>query len=119
MINHFALLLICILSIEVLVYFNFFSLLKSILQVTKRVRYILPNKNISDHWKEKVIPIYALMLMKLSLKILLILFCIVCFFILTQYVFSNFFVFMFSFIGIIESIFFGFGYIFLRKLIVK
>jgi len=117
--NHFLLLSLCILSIEVIIFFNFIFVLESIINFTKKVTFVIPSKNISDHWKEKVIPIYALMLMKLSLKILLILFCIVCFFILTQYVFSNFFVFMFSFIGIIESIFFGFGYIFLRKLIVK
>ena len=117
--NHLLLLSLCILSIEVIISFNFIHVVESIIDFTKKVAFVIPSKNISDHWKEKVIPIYALMLMKLSLKILLILFCIVCFFILTEFVFSGFLVFIFSFIGIIESIFFGFGYILLRKLIAK
>ena len=117
--NHLLLLSLCILSIEVIIFFNFIFVLESIIYLVKKVTFVIPNKNISDHWKEKVIPIYAFMLMKLSLKILLILFCIVCFFVLTELVFSDFLAFMFSFIGIIESVFFGFGYIYIRKLIVK
>ena len=53
---HLLLLLVCILSVEVFIRLNFLSHLDSILKVTKRVTYVIPNNNISDHWKEKVIP---------------------------------------------------------------
>ena len=56
---HFILLLVCILSVEVFIRLNFLSHLDSILKLTK-VTYVIPRNNISDHWKEKVIPAYAL-----------------------------------------------------------
>ena len=119
MMNHFALLLICILSIEVLVYFNFFSLLKSILQVTKRVSYILPNKNISDHWKEVVIPAYSLKIMKYSMKILSILLCVVSLFLIADILIIGFLKFTISLIGITESMVFAFLYFYIKNLVIK
>jgi hypothetical protein len=117
--SHFLLMLACILSIEVFIRFNFLLLLESILGLTKKVTFVVLSKNISDYWKEKVIPAYALRLMKLSLQILMILFCIICFFIAADIFLSDFLLFALSFIGIIESVFFGFGYVVLRKLIMK
>tara|TARA_S200000501_G_scaffold363102_1_gene393439 strand:- start:1031 stop:1393 length:363 start_codon:yes stop_codon:yes gene_type:complete len=119
MMNHFALLLICILSIEVLVYFNFFSLLKSILQVTKRVRHILPSKNISDHWKEVVIPAYSVQIMKYSMQILIILLCVVSLFLITDALMSGFLMFAISLIGVIESMVFAFLYFYIKNLVIK
>ena len=117
--NHLILLLICILSIEFFVRFGFLRLLESIIAVSKKVIYILPKKNISDHWKEKVIPIYAFKIMKFSLQILLILLCILSFFILSGFFLNDFFKFIFSFLGILESMVFAFVYVFLRKLIIR
>jgi len=116
---HLILLLACILSIEVFIRFNFLSYLDSIIKVTKRVTYVIPNSNISDHWKEKVIPAYALRIMRYSLQILLILLMIISLFIIADYFFNNFLVFTLSLIGIIESMVFAFGYIYLRKLFIK
>ena len=82
---HLLLLLVCILSVEVFIILNFLSHLDSILKVTKRVTYIIPNNNISDHWKEKVIPTYALRMMKYSLRILLILLLIISLFFIHFY----------------------------------
>ena len=116
---HLLLLVICILSVEFFVRLNFLSYLDSILKVTKRVSYVIPKNNISDHWKEKVIPAYALRIMKYSLKILLILSLIMSLFFIANIFYDNFLTFTFSFIGIIESMVFAFGYVFLRKLIIK
>ena len=68
---HLLLSLVCILSVEVFIRLNFLSHLDSTLKVTKRVTYLIPKGNISDHWKEKVIPAYALRIMKHSLQILI------------------------------------------------
>ena len=65
---HLLLSLICILSVEVFIRFNFLSLLDSMLKVIKKVTYVIPQNNISDHWKEKVIPAYALKIMKYSFQ---------------------------------------------------
>ena len=116
---HLLLLLVCILSVEVFIILNFLSHLDSILKVTKRVTYIIPNNNISDHWKEKVLPKYALEIIKLSFQILLIIFCIFSLFFIANIFNNNFFLFFSSYFGIIESILFGVGYFYIRELFIK
>ena len=117
--SHLVLLLVCILSVEVFIQFNFLSAIDAIAKVTKKVAYIIPNQNISDHWKEKVIPVYAFRIMKYSLQILLILFLILSFFFIADFFLNNFLAFTLSLIGILESMVFAFGYIYLRKSIIK
>jgi len=116
---HLLLLLICILSVEVFIRLNFLSLLDSILKVTKKVTYIIPQNNISDHWKEKVVPAYALKIMKYSLQILLILSLILSLFLVADFFINDFLALTLSLIGILESIVFAFGYIYLRKSFIK
>ena len=116
---HFLLLLVCILSVEVFIRLNLLSHLNLILKVTKKVTYVIPQNNISDHWKEKVIPAYAFRIMKYSLQVLLILLLIISLFFITDLFHNNFLAFTFSLIGIIESMVIAFGYVFLRKLFIK
>lgn len=116
---HFFLILLCILSVEVFIRLNFLSYLDSILKVTKKVTYIILQEKISDHWKEKVIPVYALKLMKYSLQILLILLFILSLFFIIDIFINNFLAFTLSLIGIIESIIFVLGYFYLRRLFIK
>jgi len=117
--SHIVLLLVCILSVEVFIRFNFLSLLDSVLKVTKKVTHVIPQDNISDHWKEKVIPAYALRIMKHSLQILLILLLIMSLFVFADYFLNNFLALTLSLFGIIESVVFAFGYVYLRKLLIK
>jgi preprotein translocase subunit SecE len=116
---HLLLFLLCISSVEVFIRLNFLSYLDSILELTKRVTYVIPKSNISDHWKEKVIPAYALRIMKYSLQILLILLLIISLFFITDFFFNDLLAFTFSLIGIIESMVFAFGYVYLRKSPIK
>lgn len=116
---HLLLSLVCILSVEVFIRLNFLSHLDLILKVTRRVTYVIPNINISDHWKEKSIPAYASRIMQYSLQILLILLLIISLFFITDYFFNDFLAFTFSWIGIIESMVFAIGYAYLRKLFIK
>ena len=117
--NHLVLFLICILSVEVFIRSDFLLLLDSIFEVTKKVTHIIPKENISDHWKEKAIPAYALKIMKFSIQILLILLCILSFFFIVDIFLSSFLLYALSLIGIIESIFFALGYVYLRKMLLK
>ena len=116
---HLFLILVCILSVEVLIRLNFLSYLDSILRVTKKVADVIPKNNISDHWKEKVIPVYAFSIMKYSLQILLILLLIMSLFFIADLFQNNFLTFTLSLIGIIESMVFAFGYVYLRKSLIK
>ena len=116
---HLLLLLVCILSVEVFIRLNFLSRLDSILKVMKKVTYVIPRNDISDHWKEKIIPAYALKIMKYSLQILLILLLIMSLFFIVGLFHSNFLAFTISLIGIIESMVFAFGYVYLRNVFIK
>lgn len=116
---HFVLLLVCVLSVEVFIRFHFLSVLESILKVIRKVTHVIPQDNISDHWKEKVVPAYALRMMKYSLRILLILLLILSLFFVADYFFNDFLALTLSFFGIIESMVFAFGYVYLRKSLIK
>jgi hypothetical protein len=89
------------------------------LKVTKKATYVIPQNNISDHWKEKVVPAYALRMMKYSLQILLILLLILSLFLIADFFINNFLTLTLSLIGIVESLVFAFGYVFLRKSFIK
>ena len=117
--NHLILFVICFLSVEIFIRSNYLSLLNSTIKVSKKAISIILNKNISDHWKENIIPKYSLQMMKYSIQMLLILFLIIFIFVIADNFFSGFLAFTFSWSGIIESILLAFSYAYLRKLIFK
>jgi len=118
-VNHLILFVICLLSVEIFIRSNYLSLINSIFKVSKKAISIIPNKNISDHWKEYIIPKYSLQMMKYSMQMLLILFLIIFIFIIADKLFSGFLAFTLSWSGIIESILLAFSYVYMRKLIFR
>tara|TARA_Y100000385_G_scaffold149825_1_gene155322 strand:+ start:1604 stop:1960 length:357 start_codon:yes stop_codon:yes gene_type:complete len=117
--NEVTLFFICILCIEIFIKSNFLSHIKSMIVLINKIIHVLSNKKISDHWKEKVIFSYSLSLSILSLKVLLISSLIISIFTITNIYVNDFLKFTFSFIGIIESVFFAYMYIFLKKIFSK
>ena len=117
--NHLILFVICFLSVEIFIRSNYISLINSLVAVSKKAISIILNKNISDHWKENIIPKYSLQMMKYSMQMLLILFLIIFIFVIADNFFSGFLAFTFSWNGIIESILLAFSYVYIRKLIFR
>ena len=117
--NHLILFIICLLSIEVFLRSNYIALINSTIKVSKKATYLILNHNISDHWKETILPTYSLQMMKSSLQMLLVFLLIICIFLIADNFFSGFLAFTFSLNGIIESILFSFSYAYIRRLIVK
>ena len=117
--NHLILFVSCFLSVEIVIRSNYLSLLNSTIKVSKKAISIILNKNISDHWKENIIPKYSLQMMKYSMQMLLILFLIIFIFVIADNFFSGFLAFIFSWKGIIESILLAFSYAYIRKLIFR
>ena len=117
--NHLILFVICLLFVEIFIRSNYISLINSIVEVSKKAISIILNKNISDHWKENIIPKYSLQMMKYSMQMLLILFLIIFIFVIADKLFSGFLIFTLSWNGIIESILIAFIYAYIRKLIVR
>lgn len=114
---YFILFLICTTSVEIFVLINFPLLIKTILMVTKKVIYIIPNGKISDHWKEKVIPTYACNLMKLSIKILSIILFVISSVIIADIYVDGFLSFTLTVPAVSISIFLAMGYAWLRKFV--
>ena len=117
--KHCILLVLCVLSIEIFIRSNYIFLINSLVKVSKKAIYIVLNKNISDHWKEKIITKYSLQMIKNSLQMLLIIVLIFFIFIIADNLFTGILAFTFSLNGIIESILIAFSYAYIRKLILK
>ena len=114
--NHFFLLVFCLLAVEIFIRSKYIYLINSTINISKKAINTILSKNISDHWKENIIPKYSLQMMKYSMQMLLILFVIIFIFVVADNLFSGFLAFTFSWNGIIESILIAFSYAFIRKL---
>jgi hypothetical protein len=112
--DYFYLIIACVLSIELFLRLKFMSYVNSIFKNTKKVFRIIISSNISDHWKEKTVPIYAFILLKNSLFILGILFLIILVFSMFVVLSSKFLVLILSITGVAMSIIISFTYLKLR-----
>tara|TARA_B100001989_G_scaffold229904_1_gene187594 strand:- start:1482 stop:1817 length:336 start_codon:yes stop_codon:yes gene_type:complete len=107
--------MLCLLSVEIFIRSNYLVLISSTIKVSKRAIDLISNKNISDHWKECIIPKYAMQMMRYSLQMLFIL-CLIAFVFIIADNFSNGLLsFSLSLNGMIESLIFVFAYAYFRK----
>ena len=117
--NHFILLALCFLAVEILIRSNCLALISSIIKLSRKSIFIILNKNISDHWKENILPAYSLKMIKASIQMLLMFILISGIFYTIGNFFSGFFAFVFSLNGFIESTLFIYSFIFFRKLFAR
>jgi len=116
MLLYFLLLLCCIVSIEIFLFFDVLSIFESMIMTTKKTGTVLMSNHVSDHWKEKVIPHYSTLIFKSSLKALLILLMILALFLLPTIINDDFVYHITSIVGIVESILICLIYLKIRKL---
>ena len=114
--NYLILFILVVISSEILIKFNYIFLVNSIIKLNIKAYKIILNKNVSDNWKEKIIPKYSIRILKISLSMILILFVIVFLFFMAGLFQSDFINFIFSKKGLIASILFLFGYVYSKKL---
>lgn len=114
---HLILLICCVISVEIILNFNFLSYLYFFSSLLNKVLRLFKSKNISDHWKEKVILAYSFLIFKNSFKSFLIIILIFAIFLIPSLIFKQFFTYIISIYGLIESIFLCFIYIKVRKII--
>mgnify|MGYP006906936968 CR=1 FL=1 len=103
--NHFYLIFLCCLSIETIYLTNLFGCFKLITFYVRKSFYLITNNNISDHWKELVIPRYSFLIISLSSKILLTFIIIFLSFCFIDNFSSGLFDLIFSLSGFIEVFF--------------
>ena len=104
MLVHIVLIICCIVSIEWIIKSNFKLILNSITIISKKVFKVLKSEKISDCWKEKVIPFYAISIFKHSIKSFFILTMVIGIFFLPSFLINDFILFSISISGIVESI---------------
>ena len=119
MLDYVYLAAACILSIELFLRMKFMFYLNSIIKITNKVLRTIISSNISDHWKEKMVPAYAFILLKNSLLILLILFLIILVFSVFVLLSSKFMVLILSITGVAMSIVISFIYLKLRVILLN
>ena len=117
MLNHIALTFCCVLSVELFIRSNFKLIVFSLITVLEKAIKIITAENISDHWKEKIIPLYAIFMFKYSIQSFSILVIIGIIFFLPSFLISDFIYFSISIFGIIESIIFCVAYLKIRNII--
>ena len=117
--NYLICFLFVIISIEFIVKINYINLLKSLLLYISKSIKVIKSKKISDHWKEKIIPLYSLNMLKFSVYMGLIFFIIAFLFFIGGIIFNDFNKFLFSVKGIIASFLISFGYLYIKNLINK
>ena len=114
MLDYLYLIIACVLCIELFLRLKFISYVNSILKDTNKVFHIIISSNISDHWKEKMVPTYAFILLKNSLSILGILFLIILVFFAFIVLSTKFLTVLLSFTGVAMSIFISLTYLKIR-----
>ena len=114
MVDYVYLVVACVLSIELFLRLKFMSYVNSIARNSNKVFRIIISSNISDHWKEKMVPVYAFILLKNSLLILGILFLIILVFSAFIVLSSKFLALILSITGVVVSIVISLTYLKLR-----
>ena len=114
MVDYVYLIVACVLSIELFLRLKFMSHVNSIGRNTNKVFRVIISSNISDHWKEKMVPVYAFILLKNSLLILGILFLIILVFSAFIVLSSKFLALILSVTGVAPSIVISLTYLKLR-----
>ena len=117
MLVYFYFVIACVLSIELFLRLKFMSYVNLIGRNSIKVFHVIISSNISDHWKEKMVPVYAFILLKNSLSILGILFLIILVFSAFILLSSKFLTLLLSVTGVATSIVISLTYLKLRVIL--
>jgi hypothetical protein len=113
--NYFILAIFCAVAIELFVRIDALVFVHKMYEKFSSFAKLMSTKNVSDHWKEKVIPSYALIIIINALKFLGVLLLIVALFTGLVLFFDGFFQFSMSAIGIVEMLLFSLLYLKIRQ----
>ena len=113
--NFLILFILIIISTEIFIKNKYISLIGILFKSLKKTSNIINNRNISDHWKEKVIPKYSLKMIKVSFSMLITFLIILSLFLIVGIFSNEFLEFLMTFKGIVGSVLFSFIYVYFKK----
>ena len=91
MTNHLVLVIFCVVAIEFFMRIDALAFVHNMVEKFASFAKLMSSNNISDHWKEKVIPSYALIIIINACKFLAVFFLIVGLFAGLGWIFDGFF----------------------------
>ena len=106
--DHFLLFLVCLAGVEILFRSNLVKQINSLILIFRKIIIIIPNKKVSDHWKEKLVPYYSLIIMKKTVCIFFILSIILLIFLVPIKLSNTYLDLILTTYGIIESVLFAY-----------
>ena len=115
MTNHIVLVIFCVVAIEFFIRIDALVFVHKMYEKFVSFAKLMSANSISDHWKEKVIPQYALIIIINALKFLAVLFLILGLFAGLDWIFDGFFQFSISVVGIVEILIFSPLYLKIRQ----
>ncbi len=114
MTNHLVLVIFCVVAIEFFMRIDALAFVHNMVEKFASFAKLMSSNNISDHWKEKVIPSYALIIIINACKFLAVFFLIVGLFAGLGWIFDGFFQLSISMIGMLEMLLFSLLYLKIR-----
>ena len=117
MLDFLYLVILCFLGIEIFFRLKFVLYFSSIHQNWLKVFHVIISSKISDHWKEKMVPVYPYMILKNALNLLGILLLITLLFLLLNFLSDSFTAFTLSFKGLFISMIISIFYVKLRLIL--
>ena len=100
--NHLALFILCALSVEIISSLNLLRQFESIKVMSVKLMNLVANPKISDHWKEKLVPYYAISILVPLIKFLFKMALIFSLFLLTDLLLTDFYSLVISWQGMLE-----------------
>lgn len=116
MLDYFYLIITCIFTIELFLRFNFLDHFSKIKKHFSQVLHILISSNVSDHWKEKMVPFYAFKILKSSSLFLTYFIVIIIVLFAFDIISDSFFSLLISMKGVIFSFLLSFSYFKIKKI---
>ena len=111
MLLHLYLTMACIGGIEIIVRSGLLSSINAIVETTKKVSHVIMAANISDHWKEKMVPTYAFFIFKNSLRIFAVLIAVIMVFFCFSLLSDNLITYTLSVKCVLESVVIAYVYV--------
>jgi len=117
--NYFILAIFCVVVVEFFLRIDALSFVHKMVEKFLSFAKLMSSNNISDHWKERVIPKYALIIIINALKFLGVLLLIAGVFVGLHFLFDDFLQFSISTIGIVSMLVFSVSYIKIRPKLIR
>ena len=114
MINHLILTVFVVVTIELFLRMDALVFVSKMIEKLSSFIKLMSSNHISDHWKEKIIPKYALIIIINALKFLGVLLLIIALFSAFAWLFDGFFQFSISVIGMVEMLLLSLFYVKIR-----